>query len=329
MKKILLALGLMTSLMAEEKMDLNAKIYVAGHNGLVGSALMRRLQKEGFTTIITRPSSQLDLRNQQAVNDFFAQEKPEYVFLSAAKVGGIKANMDYPAEFMYDNLAIEINVINAAHTYGVKKLLFLGSSCIYPRECPQPIKESYLLSSELEKTNEYYALAKIAGLKLCESYNKQYGTRFIACMPTNLYGPYDNFDLNKCHAMPALLRKCYEAKKNGVKELVVWGSGKPYREFLYVDDLADACLFLMRHYEGYEPINVGVGTDITIRGLAEMIKAMVGFDGALVFDATKPDGTPRKLLNVDKITQLGWKAPTLLEDGIRQTLAWCLENNIF
>jgi Nucleoside-diphosphate-sugar epimerases len=320
---------MVTSLSAEEIMDLHAKIYVAGHNGLVGNALTKRLKQDGFTTIITRTFAQLDLRNQQAVNDFFAQEKPDYVFLAAAKVGGIKANMDHPAEFMYDNLAIEINVIHAAYQHGVKKLLFLGSSCIYPRECPQPIKEEYLMSSILEPTNEFYAFAKIAGLKLCESYNRQYGTRFIACMPTNLYGPHDSFDLNKSHALPALLRKCYQAKKDGQNELVVWGSGNPYREFLYVDDLADACLFLMKNYEGSEAINVGVGTDVTIRQLAETIKEIIGFEGALVFDATKPDGTPRKLLNVDKLTALGWKAPTHLAEGIKKTLAWCKEQNIF
>jgi GDP-L-fucose synthase len=300
----------------------SGKIYVAGHAGLVGHALVRRLKMEGCRTIITREQDQLDLRDQQAVKHFFETERPEYVFLAAAKVGGIGANMQYPASFMYDNLAIQLNVIDAAYRHGVKKLLFLGSSCIYPRTCPQPIKEEYLMTGELEKTNEPYALAKIAGLKLCESYNRQYGTNFIACMPTNLYGSHDNFDMYSSHVLPALVRKCYEAKLNGEKQITVWGSGKPYREFLYVDDLADACIFLMKQYEGHEIINVGTGKDITIMDLVHLIKDMVGYEGEILFDTSKPDGTPRKLLNVDKLTALGWRAPTALRDGIARTLDW-------
>jgi len=303
-------------------MAIDAKIYVAGHNGLVGSAIMRKLHADGFNTIITRSTHELDLRNQQAVNNFFAQQKPEYVFLAAAKVGGIKANMDRPAEFIYDNLAIELNVIHAAYTYGVMKLLFLGSSCIYPRDCLQPIREEYLLSGPLEKTNDAYAIAKIAGIKICQSYNTQYGTKFISCMPTNLYGPHDNFDLQSSHVLPALLAKFDRAKKDNASEVVVWGDGTPRREFLYVDDLADACLFLMRNYEGNEIVNIGTGTDVTILELAEHIKEAVGYQGALVFDATKPNGTPRKLLDVSRITNLGWQAKTSLQEGIRKTLEW-------
>ncbi len=300
----------------------DGKVYVAGHTGLVGRALVRRLKAEGCATIITREHQELDLRDQQAVNCFFEKERPEYVFLAAAKVGGIGANMEYPASFIYDNLAIQINVIHAAYRCGVKKLLFLGSSCIYPRNCPQPIKEEYLMTGELEKTNEGYALAKIAGLKLCESYNRQYGTNFIACMPTNLYGIYDNFDLNSSHVLPALLRKCFEAKRDGKKEIAVWGSGNPYREFLYVDDMADACIFLMKQYKGNEVVNVGTGKDSTIADLAYLIKEIVGYEGELIFDSSKPDGTPRKLLNVDRLTKLGWRAPTSLRDGISKTVEW-------
>lgn len=310
-------------------MDKDAKIYVAGDTGLVGSAIMRALKQAGFTTIITRSLQELDLRNQSAVYHFFMQEKPAYVFLAAAKVGGIVANATYPAQFIYDNLAIELNVIDAAYKSGVKKLLFLGSSCIYPRECPQPIKEEYLLTNQLEKTNEPYAIAKIAGLKLCESYNRQYGTTFIACMPTNLYGPYDNFDLTTSHVIPALIRKCVQAKRDGKKEVVVWGTGTPYREFLFVDDLASACLFLMEHYTGNEPVNIGTGTDISIKDLMELIKKQVGFEGRIVFDTSKPDGTPRKLLNVDKLTALGWRASTSLEQGLAQTLVWCEASGVF
>jgi len=310
--------------MAREDIQ-KGKIYVAGHTGLVGSALVRHLQAEGCQTIITREHHQLDLRDQQAVNHFFKTERPDYVFLAAARVGGIGANMQYPASFIYDNLAIAINVIDAAYRHGVKKLLFLGSSCIYPRNCPQPIKEEYLMTGELEKTNEPYALAKIAGLKLCESYNRQYGTNFIACMPTNLYGPYDNFDLQSSHVLPALLRKCYEAKMNGKKQMIVWGSGTPYREFLYVDDLADACIFLMKQYDGNEIINVGTGKEITIADLAYLVKEIVGYEGEIIFDFSKPDGTPRKLLNVDKLTRLGWQAPTSLRDGISHIFMWYKE----
>ncbi|MCX5922358.1 MAG: GDP-L-fucose synthase [Candidatus Dependentiae bacterium] len=310
-------------------MNSNAKVYVAGHQGLVGSALVRRLGAAGFTTILTRTVAELDLRNQQAVNNFFAQERPDYVFLAAAKVGGIKANMDRPAEFIYDNLAIELNVIHASYVYGVKKLLFLGSSCIYPRNASQPIKEEYLLSGELEKTNDAYAVAKIAGIMMCQTYNKQYGTNFIACMPTNLYGPHDNFDLESSHVLPALLAKFYQAKKSNALEVVIWGSGKPYREFLYVDDLADACLFLMQQYSGNEIINIGTGQDTTIAELAATIKNTVGYQGSLVYDATKPDGTPRKLLNVERMNTLGWRATTSLQNGIEKTLQWCNDQKIF
>lgn len=310
-------------------MDTTSKVYVAGHRGLVGSAIISKLEERRFNNIVTRTAQELDLRNQQAVTQFFEQEKPEYVFLAAAKVGGIVANDTYPADFMYDNLAIELNVIHAAFKYGVKKLLFLGSSCIYPRNSPQPIKEEYLLTSPLETTNEAYALAKIAGLKMCHYYNRQYGTNFIACMPTNLYGPQDNFHPINSHVIPALIRKFYEAKRDGKKEVVVWGSGTPYREFLYIDDCADACLFLMDTYDGHEVINVGTGKDITIADVAHMIKKEVGFEGEIKFDTSKPDGTPRKLLNVDKLTALGWQAPTSLEEGLKKTVAWCTKKRLF
>lgn len=310
-------------------MEKNAKIYVAGHNGLVGSALIRKLKAYGYTSIITRTFAQLDLRNQQDVFNFFAEEKPEYVFLAAAKVGGIKANSDFPAQFIYDNLMIEANIIHAAHLSRVKKLLFLGSSCIYPRECAQPIKEEYLMTGPLEPTNDAYALAKISGIYLCKAYNKQYGTNFISCMPTNLYGPCDNFDLENSHVLPALLSKIYTAKKEGKAEFVVWGTGTPMREFLYVDDLADALIFLMNNYNGNEHINVGTGQDVTILELVQMIKKVVGYEGSIVWDSSKPDGTPRKLLNVDKLNSLGWKAQTSLQAGIEKTLQWCLENNAF
>lgn len=307
-------------------MEKGAKIYVAGHCGLVGHALMRSLQKNGFTNIITRTITALDLRNQHAVHNFFMTECPTYVFLAAAKVGGIVANATYPADFLYDNLAIALNVIDAAYKSGVKKLLFLGSSCIYPRECPQPIKEEYLLTSSLEKTNEPYAIAKIAGLKLCEAYNRQYGTNFISCMPTNLYGPHDNFNLETSHVIPALIRKIYNAKQSNDASVVVWGSGKPYREFLFVDDLADASLFLMNHYNGNEAINIGTGYDITIKELAERIKNIVGFEGTIIFDTQKPDGTPRKLLQSDKLKTIGWCASTTLEQGLRKTVEWYEQN---
>ncbi len=326
-KKIWVVLMIPTMMVAA--MNKEAKIYVAGHNGLVGSALVRHFEREGYTNIVTRSFTDLDLRNQSDVHQFFQQERPEYVFLAAAKVGGILANATYPASFLYDNLAIELNVIHAAYRSGVKKLLFLGSSCIYPRNCPQPIKEDYLLTSELEKTNEAYAIAKIAGLKLCEAYNRQYGTRFISVMPTNLYGPHDNFDLQVSHVIPALLRKFVEAKRAGNPEVTVWGTGAPYREFLYVDDLADACVFLMNNYDGDEIVNIGTGTDCTIAELASVIKKEVGYKGTIVFDASKPDGTPRKLLNVEKLFSLGWQPAVSLESGLQKTMAWCTTNAVF
>ncbi len=320
---------LLIPLLMVATMEKDAKIYVAGHTGLVGSALVRQLEKEGYTHIITRSLSELDLRSQLAVELFFEQEHPDYVFLAAAKVGGIWANATYPASFIFDNLSIELNVIHAAYKVGVKKLLFLGSSCIYPRNCPQPMKEEYLLSSELEKTNEPYAIAKIAGLKLCEAYNRQYGTHFISVMPTNLYGPFDTFDLETSHVIPALLRKFIEAKQAGASKVTVWGSGTPYREFLFVDDLADACIFLMNTYSESEIVNIGTGKEISIAELATLIKEMVGYEGTIVFDASKPDGTPRKLLMVEKLQSLGWRAPTSLKKGLVQTIAWCNEQNVF
>lgn len=310
-------------------MNKNAKIYIAGHTGLVGSAIVRKLQQDGYCNMVVRDSSALDLRNQQAVRIFFENEKPEYVFLAAAKVGGIWANMTYPAEFIYDNLMIELNIINAAYQAGVKKLLFLGSSCIYPRDCPQPIQEKYLLTSELEKTNEPYAIAKIAGISLCQSYNKQYGTNFIACMPTNLYGPGDNFHPKNSHVMPALIKRIYDAHQENKKEVVIWGTGEPYREFLYVDDLADAVMHLMHTYTSSEPINVGTGTDISIKDLAYLIAEVVGYTGDFIFDTTKPNGTLRKVLNVDRLTESGWQASTSLKDGIAKTIAWCIEKDKF
>lgn len=309
-------------------MHKTSKIYVAGHTGLVGSALMRALQAQQFTNIVTRSSEQLDLRNQQAVNDFFAAERPEYIFLAAAKVGGIYANNTLRADFIYDNIMIATNIIHAAYRYGAQKLLFLGSSCIYPRMCPQPIKEEYLLTGPLELTNEPYALAKIAGIKLCESYNRQYGTNFIACMPTNLYGPYDNFDLLSSHVLPALVARMQQAKINGDAQVTVWGSGTPRREFLFVDDLASALIFLMQNYSGNVPVNIGTGNDVTIAELAALIKNAVGFTGELIFDASKPDGTPRKLLDVSLINSLGWRAQTSLADGIAQTVAWYSARNV-
>lgn len=310
-------------------MQKDAKIYVAGHTGLVGSALMRTLYARGYSNVVTCTYEQLDLRNQAAVDAFFAREKPEYVFLAAAKVGGILANATYPASFLYDNVMIALNVMHAAYMYGVKKLLFLGSSCIYPRNCAQPIKEEYLLTSELEKTNEPYAVAKITGLKMCQSYNRQYGTNFIACMPTNLYGPHDNFDINNSHVIPALMRKIYTAHMMGQPTVVLWGTGRPYREFLYVDDLADALLFLMDTYTGDEIINIGTGTDITIVQAAQMIKQVIGYTGDFVFDTSKPDGTPRKLLDIGRLQALGWQAPTALRDGVEKTIAWCRQESIF
>ncbi len=285
--------------------------------GLVGSAILRLLEKKGFTNILTRSSQALDLRNQEAVKEFFAKEKPDYVFLAAAKVGGIRANSVYPAEFIYDNLVIQSNIIHESYVNGVNKLLFLGSSCIYPKNAPQPLKEEYLLSGLLEPTNEAYAIAKIAGIKLCQAYHQQYGCRFISVMPTNLYGPGDNYDLQNAHVLPALIRKFHEAKINGDETITVWGTGNPRREFLHVDDAARACFFLMQEYEDAEIINIGTGTDSTIAELALLIKRITGFAGDMVFDMTKPDGTPRKLLNVDKINGLGWRAAIRLEEGIK------------
>lgn len=307
-------------------MDQRSKIYVAGHDGLVGSAVIRELRTQKYMNIITKNHCDLDLRNQLAVNLFFKQEKPEYVIIAAARVGGIKANNDFPAQFIYDNLMIEANIIHAAYTYGVKKLLFLGSSCIYPRECPQPMREEYLLTSQLEKTNEWYAIAKIAGLKLCQAYARQYGSRFISCMPTNLYGINDNFDLNNSHVLPALLSKFVTAYETNASEVVVWGTGNAMREFLFVDDLAQAVVFLMNNYEGNEWINVGTGIDCSIKELAETIADVVGYAGKIVFDTTKPDGTPRKLLDVSKINALGWQAKTSLRAGLEATLAWYYQN---
>ncbi len=298
-------------------MEKHHRIYVAGHRGMVGSALVRHLKSQGFANIIHRTSSELDLRNQASVDAFFRDEKPDFVFLAAAKVGGIWANNTYRADFLYDNLMMEANVIKASHSYGVQKMLFLGSSCIYPKMCPQPIKEEYLLTGPLEPTNEPYAIAKIAGIKLAETFRHQYGCRFISAMPTNLYGPNDNYDLNNSHVLPALIRKFHEAKVNAAAEVTVWGTGTPRREFLHVDDLAQACVFLMQHYDVPEWINVGTGEDVTIRELAETVKEVVGFEGDLVFDTSKPDGTPRKLLDVSKINALGWKAEISLREGIQ------------
>lgn len=300
-------------------MDQNAKIYVAGHRGMVGSAIVRNLQKNGYNNLILRTSKELDLRSQDAVNDFFQKEKPDYVFLAAAKVGGIMANSLHPADFMYDNMILEMNVIKAAFDNKVKKLLFLGSSCIYPRMAEQPMKESCLLTSELEKTNEAYALAKISGLKYCEFLNKQYGTDYISCMPTNLYGPNDNYHPQHSHVLPAMLRRFHEAKLAGDKETVIWGSGKPLREFLYVDDLADACVYLMNHYSGNETVNIGTGKELSILELAQIVRKVVGYEGKIVLDPSKPDGTPRKLLDVSKLQGLGWHYQTELEEGIRLT----------
>jgi GDP-L-fucose synthase len=306
-------------------MEKSAKIYLAGHTGLVGSAIARALQKAGYKNLIFRNLHELNLTNQKATLDFFQKEKPEYVFLAAAKVGGIQANDAYPAEFIYQNLAIETNIINSAYLSGVKKLLFLGSSCIYPRDCPQPIKEEYFMTGPLEETNKAYAVAKIAGIIMCQSYNRQYGTKFISVMPTNLYGPGDNFNLNSAHVLPALLRKFHDAKVKEQKEAVVWGTGEPYREFLHVDDLADACIFLMNNYDGSEIVNIGTGVDLKIKELAEMIKETVGYTGEIVNDTTKPDGTPKKQLDVARLHRLGWKHNIELKDGIKSTYEWFLK----
>ncbi|GAB4450191.1 MAG: GDP-L-fucose synthase [Bacteroidia bacterium] len=309
-------------------MEKLSKIYVAGHRGMVGSAIIRKLQKEGYTNIITKTSSELDLRNQSAVENFFKEHQPEYVFLAAAKVGGILANNTYRAEFIYDNLMIQNNIIHCAYKYKVKKLLFLGSSCIYPKLAPQPMKEEYLLSGYLEPTNEPYAIAKIAGIKMCEAYRDQYGCNFISAMPTNLYGPNDNYDLNNSHVLPALIRKFHEAKVQKLHYVVVWGTGKPRRELMHVDDLADACLFLMNHYNERQFVNVGTGKDISIAELSELVKKVVGYNGEIIFDTTKPDGTPRKLLDLSLIHSLGWKHKIELEEGIAHAYDDFLKNQI-
>lgn len=302
-------------------MEKGARIYIAGHRGMVGSAIVRKLKNEGYTNLLMRTSQELDLRNQQAVYDYFAVEKPDYVFLAAAKVGGIVANDTYRAEFIYENLMIESNIIHASYLNGVTKLLFLGSSCIYPKLAPQPLKEEYLLSGYLEQTNQPYAIAKIAGIELCDAYRAQYGCNFISAMPTNLYGPNDNYDLEKSHVLPALLRKFITAQKKQLPEVVLWGSGTPLREFLHVDDLADACLFLMNQYHEKGLVNVGVGVDISILELAQLIKKIVGYEGNISFDPSRPDGTPRKLMDVSKLTKLGWKASIGLEQGIERVYA--------
>ena len=303
-------------------MKRDSLIYIPGHTGLVGSAVTRRLEAEGYRNLVYRTSRELDLTRQEDVEKFFAEEKPEYVFLAAARVGGIHANSTYPADFIRDNIMIQTNIIESSYIHKVKKLLFLGSSCIYPRDCPQPMKEEYLMTGPLEPTNEPYAVAKIAGIKMCQSYNRQYGTDYISVMPTNLYGPGDNFDLETSHAMPALIRKFHEAKGEGKKEVVIWGTGKPRREFLYVDDLADACVFLMNHYDQSDIVNIGVGQDKTILELAELVREVAGFTGGIARDESKPDGMPRKLLDVTKIKSLGWKAQTGLKEGIQKTYEW-------
>ena len=307
-------------------MEKNSKIYVAGHRGLVGSAIVRGLKAKGYTNVIGRTHKELDLMDNVAFEEFLKTEKPEYVFLAAAKVGGIYANSTYPADFIFQNLQIQQNVIGNAFKYNVKKLMFLGSSCIYPKMCPQPIKEEYLLSGYLEETNEGYALAKISGLKMCQFFNKQYGTNYISVMPTNLYGPYDNFSGINSHVMPALIRRFHEAKVNNAPEVVVWGSGTPLREFLYSEDMADACIYLMETYEGNDFFNIGTGKEITIKGLAELIKEVVGYEGKIVWDSTKPDGTPRKLLDVSRLEKAGWKYKMELKDGVKEAYKWFLEN---
>ena len=299
-------------------MEKSSKIYIAGHRGMVGSAILRELKKRGYSNFVYATSSELDLRNQAQVNSFFEKETPDYVVLAAAKVGGIVANNTYRADFIYENLMIEANVIQAAHVNKVTKLLFLGSSCIYPKLAPQPLKEEYLLTGELEPTNEPYAIAKIAGIKLCESYRDQYGDNFISVMPTNLYGPNDNYDLKNSHVLPALLRKFHTAKVENTPSVEIWGSGSPKREFLHVNDLAEACVFLLEDYEGTDWLNIGTGTDVSIKDLALLVKKVVGYDGELKFDPSKPDGAPRKLMNVDKIHALGWKHKIDLEDGIKK-----------
>ena len=301
------------------------RIFVAGHRGLVGSAIVRRLASESFDSLLLPSRSELDLADHAAVENFFASQRPEYVFLAAAKVGGILANDSRPAEFIVDNLKIQTNVIEAAYRHGVRKLLFLGSSCIYPKLAPQPLREEYLLTGPLEPTNEWYAIAKIAGLKTCQAFRRQYGFNAISAMPTNLYGPGDNFSLQASHVLPALMRKAHEAKLAGTS-LTIWGSGKPYREFLHVDDLADALVYMMRHYEEEAPLNVGTGSDVSISELASLVASVVGFEGELIYDSSKPDGTPRKLLDVSRLTALGWRSRIPLEQGVRDTYRWFLEN---
>ena len=303
-------------------MNKSSRIYVAGHRGLVGSAICRRLDAEGFTHLLTRRSDELDLTRQAEVEAFFQREKPDYVFLSAAKVGGILANNTYPADFIYKNIMIQSNIIHASYANGVRKLLFLGSSCIYPKFAPQPMKEEYLLTGELEPTNEPYAVAKIAGIKMCQAYNSQYKTNFISVMPTNLYGPGDNFDLETSHVLPALIRKFHEAKTGQSPSVTIWGTGTPKREFLYIDDLADACVFLMNNYDAAGIVNIGVGDDISINELARLVKRIMGYAGEIVYDSSKPDGTPRKLLDVSRLNSLGWKAKISLEEGIARTYEW-------
>jgi GDP-L-fucose synthase len=308
-------------------MNKQSKIYIAGHRGMVGSSIMRSLQAKGYTNFVLKTSAELDLRNQQAVNDFFIIEKPDYVFLAAAKVGGIVANNTYRADFIYENMMIQNNVIHHAYLNGVKKLLFLGSSCIYPKLAPQPLKEEYLLTGLLEPTNEPYAIAKIAGIKMCDAYRAQYGCNFISVMPTNLYGPNDNYDLNNSHVLPALLRKFITAKNNGDTSITIWGTGSPLREFLHADDLAEACLFLMDNHNESGLVNIGVGEDISILDLAKLVKQIVGFEGEILNDSTKPDGTPRKLMDVSKLTALGWKASISLEEGIKKVYEEIKDND--
>ncbi len=308
-------------------MHLSDKIYIAGHRGMVGGAITRHLKKMGFSNLILRTSSELDLRNQSAVNNFFELEKPDFVFLAAAKVGGIVANNTYRADFLYENLMIEANVISAAYNNDVKKLMFLGSSCIYPKLAPQPLKEEYLLTGLLEETNEPYAIAKIAGIKLCEAYRDQYNTNYISVMPTNLYGIGDNYHPQNSHVLPALIRKFHEAKQNNNNSVTIWGTGTPKREFLYADDLAEACVYLMENYNEKELINVGTGEDLTIKELAQMVKVIIGFKGDLIFDHSKPDGTPRKLMDVSKLNSFGWKYKTKLEDGVKLAYQDFLKNN--
>lgn len=308
-------------------MKKTSKLYIAGHRGMVGSSILRALKAKGYSNFLLKTSAELDLRNQQAVADFFAFEKPDYVFLAAAKVGGIVANNTYRADFIYENMMIQSNVIHQAYLNGVKKLLFLGSSCIYPKLAPQPLKEEYLLTGLLEPTNEPYAIAKIAGIKMCDAYREQYGCNFISVMPTNLYGPNDNYDLNNSHVLPALLRKFITAKNNGDTAVTIWGTGSPLREFLHADDLADACLFLMQTHNDSGLVNIGVGEDISILDLAKMVKQIVGFEGEIITDTSKPDGTPRKLMDVSKLTNLGWKASISLEEGIKKVYKEIKDHN--